>query len=225
MKKIIALICAVAGLSVYVPANAGSITTTFGSNNSSAGNMFDVSTFGNALTITGLDVNIGSGSTHISLYTRSGTYNGFQNSAAGWTLQGSILVTSAGTNNPTFVDIADFGLAASSVTGFYVTNSDFISNAIRMSYTNGNNTYSNSDIQLNLGIGKGNPDFTGSTFSPRTWNGTVYYEVSEPVSGCSAGLKDSAYVVFTVTNRAPGATNDGKPVEKSAKSDDCLQGS
>jgi hypothetical protein len=56
-----------------------------------------------------------------------------------------------------------------------------------MNYTDGNNTYLNSDLRLDLGIGKGDPDFIGDTFNPRTWNGTIYYElvtssVPEPTS-------------------------------------------
>lgn len=174
-------------------ANALSITTTFAGSNSFAGNMFDVTTFGNALDITALDVNINPGTTNISVYTRPGTYVGFTDNSAGWTLQGTVNVTSAGAGNATFVDIADFTLAANSLTGFYVTNSDYSSNAISMNYTNGSNTYSNADLQLGLGIGKADPDFTGGTFSPRTWNGTIYYTLNN-----AAVPEPATLALFTV---------------------------
>ena len=63
----------------------------------------------------------------------------------------------------------------------------------------------------------GSSSIAGSnvTYTPNagfTGKDTVYYEVSEPVVGCSAGLKDSAFVVFIVTNRAPTAGNDNKTV-------------
>ncbi|MBK8432172.1 MAG: hypothetical protein IPL28_13150 [Chloroflexi bacterium] len=44
-----------------------------------------------------------------------------------------------------------------------------------MQYTNGSNVISNADLSLTLGVGKGNPDFTGNTFANRSWNGTIYY--------------------------------------------------
>jgi len=50
---------------------------------------------------------------------------------------------------------------------------------------NGSSTVAGSNITYTPNAG-----FTGKD--------TVYYEVSEPTLGCSAGLKDSAYVVFTV---------------------------
>lgn len=50
-----------------------------------------------------------------------------------------------------------------------------------MMYTNGSNSFTNSELQLDLGIGRGNDDFSGGIFSPRTWNGTLHYtEVPEP---------------------------------------------
>lgn len=164
-------------------ANAASITTTFASNNSFAGNMFDVTTFGNSLTIMGLDVNLnnaGSTGNLISVYTRSGSYTGFENSSVGWTLEGTVSVTSAGIDTATFVNIPDFTIAANSLTGFYVTLSSYGAGT-SMRYTNGANTYSNADLQLNLGVGKGNPDFTGSTIANRTWNGTLYYNANNAV--------------------------------------------
>lgn len=164
-------------------ANAGSITTLFAQNNGFAGNMFNVTTFANSLTITGLDVNLsnaGSSGNLISVYTRSGSYSGFESNSAGWTLEGTVPVTSAGQDAATFVDIPDFTLTASSLTGFYVALSNYGSGS-SLQYTNGSNVYVNTDLQLNLGIGKGNPDFTGATIANRTWNGTLYYDLNSAV--------------------------------------------
>ena len=63
----------------------------------------------------------------------------------------------------------------------------------------------------------GNSTIAGSTitYTPNTGftgKDTVYYEISEPVAGCSNGLKDSAYVAFVVNNRPPTANNDTKTV-------------
>jgi len=178
-KKITGL-CAILALASWSGlASAGVITTTFASNNQFAGNMFDLTTYSNSLTITGFDVNLENTdlSTNISLYTRAGTFSGFENNAAGWTLRGTVNVASAGTNNATFVNISDFLLNASTTYGVYITNSDYTSNSVSMRYTDGNNVYANADLQLSLGVGKGGGDFTGSTFNPRTWNGNIYYDV------------------------------------------------
>ena len=59
------------------------------------------------------------------------------------------------------------------MTGFYVT--DTSGSAMR--YTNGANTYTNAELKLTLGVGKTYP--FGTTFSPRTWNGTIHYTISQ----------------------------------------------
>jgi hypothetical protein len=50
-----------------------------------------------------------------------------------------------------------------------------------MHYTNGADVYSDDHLQITAGIGKGSPDFTGGTFNPRIWNGTIYYTTGESV--------------------------------------------
>ena len=176
-------------------AQAASITTTFGSNNGFAGNMFDITTFGNALTVNSLAVNLDSGTTStISVFTKSGSYVGFTNNAAPWTLVSQISgITSAGINTPTLVDIADFNLLANSVTGIYVT-----SDMANIRYTNGANIFANTDLRLDLGVGKGLPLFTGSTFSPRTWNGTINYTVQNG-SGTPGAVPEPGTVVLMGT--------------------------
>ncbi len=177
-----------------VPASrADMISTTFSSNNQFFGNMFDVTTFGNALTVTAIDVNIVSDGTPgtpvpVSLYTRSGTYVGHDTSSAGWTLIGTVTVTAQGQDQMTFVDIPDFQLAANTVTGFYATvvnTASFPFPPPFMRYTDGANSYANSDLRLDLGEGVG-PLFQGlGTAAPRTWNGTIIYDgaaVPEPSS-------------------------------------------
>ncbi len=60
-------------------------------------------------------------------------------------------------------------IPAGQTDGLYITRDD----GGWLNYTNGSNTYSNGQIQLTLGIGNAYP--FGTTFSPRTWNGTIYY--------------------------------------------------
>lgn len=190
LKNLTKLISTVAMLALSTGASASLLTTTFASDNNFAGNMFDVQVGASGLMITAMDVNLDSrGQTaNISLYTRSGTYAGHTDSVAGWTLRDTVFVTSSGDNIATFVDFADFTFDAGGLFGLYVTISDYVGSP-HMLYTNGSNVYSNTDLTITTGIGKGNPDFTGSNFSPRTWNGTLYYEtVPEPATLALLGL-------------------------------------
>jgi len=167
-------------LSISTFSNAGVITTTFETNNSYAGNMFDLTTFNNSLLITAADLNLSSEGSNalVSIYTREGGYSGFESSSIGWTLQGQENVLSMGDNNATSFDFTDFALNANTLYGIYLTVSDYNTSGVSMLYTNGSNSYLNTDIQLDLGIGKGSNDFTGSSFTPRTWNGSLYYNIT-----------------------------------------------
>lgn len=183
--KMLKAAVAVLVLSISSFANAGLITTTFASNNRYAGNMFDLTTFNNYLIITGADLNLDSQGSNaiISVYTRVGGYSGFENSSLGWTLQGQESVLSMGTGNASFFDFTDFILNANTLYAIYFSVSDYALSDVLMNYTEGNQSFSNSDLQLDLGIGKGNDDFTGEVFDPRSWNGTLYYNttsVTEP---------------------------------------------
>ncbi|MFT4940346.1 MAG: hypothetical protein ACI88A_003398 [Paraglaciecola sp.] len=85
-------------------------------------------------------------------------------------------VLSNGIAVPSFFDFIDFTLAANTTYGIYVKAVNEMLN-----YSDGINTYSNSDISLTLGIGrqyKSTSDFTGENFAPRTWNGTIYYDIT-----------------------------------------------
>jgi len=156
--------------------HAASLTTEFNSNNGESGNMFDVVTLGGALTVTGFDLNLNTGSWNIEIYTRPGSWVGHNTSSAGWTLVDTIAnVTSNGMNNHTFVDVTDFTLAALSTTGLYITTT--APSSLAMLYTDGtavgNTAAQNSDLQILEGAGIAYP--FSDEFEPRVWNGTIYY--------------------------------------------------
>ena len=184
-----AALLAVASLSAH--AQSGSLTTTFAHNNTFAGNVFDL-TPSQDLTVTAFDVNVGAFGTdgggagesvQINIYWRPGTGNGFQNSSAGWTLLGSATVTSQGANRPTRVPIGGLSLSAGQTYGIYVDLVNFDGNGRSLLYTDGNTPYSNADLALTPLFGKGTPAFASGTFSPRIWNGTVYYTRSASCAG------------------------------------------
>ncbi|WP_417749589.1 PEP-CTERM sorting domain-containing protein [Rosistilla oblonga] len=195
----LAVACVAVLVATAGQAKAGVITTGFTTNNGligAAGNFFDAVIASTSLSVSRMEVNTDTtGLLTVDVYTRPGTSVGFENSAAGWTLQSSNSVTGAGAGSPTSVDVTDFVLPASSTVGFFVW---FSSGNI--SYTTGNVPVSNSDISLNFGSSTTNL-FGGADFAPRTWSGTIEYAeasvnaVPEPTSlavfgigACVAGL-------------------------------------
>jgi len=156
--------------------DASSLTTLFASNNQFAGNTFDLQA-SVPLQITGFDVNLASpGGTHtVAVYYRTGTANGAESSAAGWTLLGKdTAVVGAGLDSPSSVNVGGLTLNPGTVYGFYVDLESYPSSSLR--YTNGGPAvFSNGDLSLTTYHGKGNPAFSGSSFFPRQWNGTVHY--------------------------------------------------
>lgn len=178
-------------------AHAGVLTTTFASNNGQSGNMFDVNVLGNALNVTAFDVNLNPGTYTLEIYTKSGSYVGSEATAADWTLIDTLTgVTSAGTDLATFIDVADFILAAGSTSALYITTTTG-----GMNYTNGtavgNVAAANADLQILEGAGKSYA--FGSTFQPRIWNGTIYY--STVPAPTSLAIMAIGLVVFGLQRR------------------------
>ena len=160
-------------------AEANSLTTTWAAGNGSAGNMFDITAY-TQLTIDSFDIN-GSTTGIMEVWYRPGSYVGFTSSNAGWTLAGSFSVVSAGTGNPTRLPVGGIEIPAGETYGIYVT---YVSGSI--SYTNGtgaNQTYSNADLMF---LGGHGGSYFGLTFSPRVWNGNIYYTAG--VAGCMSNL-------------------------------------
>jgi len=175
----IALAC-ILPATLSTTATAQSITTTFTSNNGGGtgwGNFFDITVLGKSLHITKLDVNIsGSVNTNVTIdvYITSKTYVGNDTNGAKWMKVATGVGKSLGTDKKTPVDISDFVLAPGSYgMAVYYTGAG-------MRYTNGtatNNKYKNKDVALSLGISRSSL-WGGSKFSPRIWNGTIYYDTT-----------------------------------------------
>jgi hypothetical protein len=128
------------------------------------------------LIIESFDVNLSAGTaTTIAVYWRPGTSNGFQNSPAGWNLLGTAIVNPNGTNIPTPVDVGvDLPIPGGATYGFYIDVQSYPSSSLQ--YTNGGpTTFSNTQVDLTTFYGKGTPAFTGGSFFPRQWNGTIHY--------------------------------------------------
>ena len=156
-----------------------------------AGNMFDVKVLNKAgINVTSLDVRsrLATGKFVIEVYITPNTYVGKDTNAAVWTLAAASVATSAGSSVPTTVDVSDFYLPAGKW-GMYVL---YLNGGIH--YTNGNTTNqtaSNSDLSLSLGIAK-TAKFGGNTYNPRVWNGKICYSTGDVAAlghygwGCGA---------------------------------------
>ena len=162
--------------------SAQSLTTTSSSNNGANGNMFDVSNNGtSSITITGFSQNFNNQSPVASfeVYTRSG---GLTTSSSGWSLRNS-----TGSFTPevrdtltqlSFTSPVSITINAGETTGLYLR-SDF-NNA----YTNGTSVGAIAATNSNLTIyeGYGVSGLFGNFFSPRIWNGTIFYSVNNTVN-------------------------------------------
>ena len=159
--------------------SAQSLTTTSSSNNFSNGNMFDVSNNGtSSITITGFSQNFQQylpDVTSFEVYTRSG---GLTTSSSGWSLRnstGSFTPQSRGTlTQLSFTSPVSITINAGETTGLYLRSDR--NNA----YTNGTSVGAIAATNSNLTIyeGYGVSGLFGVFYSPRIWNGTIFYSVN-----------------------------------------------
>lgn len=215
-----------AGQSTTLTANAtgpgSALTTTFAAGNNHRGNMFDVTAV-NTVTITSFDAHPMSNTT-IEIYYKSGTWVGFENSPASWTLVGSASVTAQPTGNPTPVPVAvNVTIPAGQTYAFYVTSTN---TAVSLNYTDGTtvgNVYaSDANIQFKEGAGLEYPftNGTGSTFTPRIWNGIIHYSMPSGTPSylwnTTATTQSISPVVSSTTTYSVDVTVPGCPSTLSA---------
>lgn len=174
---------------------AASLTTMFTGTNGGASLWTTYMDIGitNGVTITGFDHNSTAAagtafSVDVYVTALGGTYVGNTSNAGVWTLVASGSGTAAGTDIPSFTDTSDFALGA----GTYGMAIRYI--GIGPRYTNGNGSnqfFSDAEMSLTLGASQATtlgPFNGGSPFSPRVWNGTVYYDaVPEPATMIALG--------------------------------------
>ncbi len=164
---------------LHAKAQVHSLNTTFARGNGQAGNMFDIKATVE-IHVVSLDCHFDAGTPTIEVHTVPGGYSGHESNAGAWTLQGSGLANSPGLNLPTPLPfVLDITILAGQTMGFYVTGTGVPG----INYTNGTAIiYSNSHLELYEGLGVQYP--FGATYSPRTWNGTVYYTSAVGVTYC-----------------------------------------
>ena len=180
------------------------LSTTYSGGNSFAGNMFTV-TPSKPLTINSFDINVnGSGYVTVDVWRRTGSYAGFENNASGWTHMGTeFKAQAAGGGNRTRIAVGDIDLNGGTTYSFYILLRSYVLNTQYIEYSNGSTSYSNSDLTINAGVGTDDLAFSGNTFSPRIWNGTINYTLRGTLSTFGSGCLG--------TNGVPSHTASGSP--------------
>ncbi len=148
-------------------------STLFSGGNSYNGNMFNVVALNN-ISVTSFDVNCAA-SGSFSVYYKTGSFVGFESSSAGWTLLSTSNVVSTGSFHPSHLNLSNsLALLTGDTVAFYIFSS------VSVTYSNGpsptclDSVYS-SNADLKILIGYGNAVNWGLFFTPRIWNGTIYY--------------------------------------------------
>src|SRR6056297_196602 len=191
----------------------GDLTTTFAGGNGFAGNMFDITnTSGENLILDSFFVHINGAagqSADVEFYSTPGTFVGNENNAGVWDLFVEETVVSNGLGTPTLVPFGGLEIEPGESFGIYFNVANYSLFGVGVAYTNGNTNVTDGNIEIDAGVGRGNPAFSGAIFNPRSWNGTVFYssacsgsevvQTSGPVSGSDFGIGTST-VEFEATD-------------------------
>jgi hypothetical protein len=148
-----------------------SLSTVFTANNAMNGNMFDIVSFSQVYII-GFDVN-----TNVSgmfyVYYKTGSYIGYVTDSTVWTFLDTATVTTNGPNVPSSLMLHHALQLSDGITmAIYI----FSGSPVRYTDGNavGNVAASNADMQILEGEGC-SAHWGGSHYSPRVWNGKIFY--------------------------------------------------
>lgn len=164
---------------------AATLSTTT-ANNGSGGVFMDFTAGAAAIAVTGFDAYFGTAGSPISVevYTRPGSYVGFDNNATGWTLHETVNTTSAGNTT-----LAPLGLTTSISIGAGQTVAIYLHSLTSgqgMRYNGTGSTAQTTWSDANLSVFSdrartGNVPFGGTLFTPRTFAGNIHYNVDGEV--------------------------------------------
>jgi hypothetical protein len=170
-----------------------SLTSPLDGSNGDEGSMFDVVAM-QAITITSFDGHLGAtGNTDYEIWTRPGTYVGFEGSSSGWTKVGMATFGAAGTGAFTAIPIPiNITLQPGQRQAFYLTN-----HASNNKYHDGSQVgatlVANAELTIYQGAGVnfGTNGFAG-TNTPRAWEGRIHYRggggttLATPMAGAAS---------------------------------------
>ena len=142
-------------------------------------NYIDVTvTHPDGITICGLHVrsNLAANATlGVELWQKNGTYVGAHTGSPSWRRVASESLPAAGPASMTFVPLTTPVYLVSGVHGLGIRQI-----GASPSYTNlgSAQTYTNADLSITAGLAQAEPIFSGTNYSPRIWNGAIYYSTS-----------------------------------------------
>lgn len=152
------------------------LLTSFQGGNGQAGNMIDIVAH-QPITVKAFDIHTYSNATvDVLVYTKKGTYKGFDKDENAWELICEAQVMGQGSPNPTHVaaeHVTPVVIEAGQTQAFYITLTE---RSIR--YTNGVVEVDDGIMAITSSAGKKYP--FRDTYADRIWNGVVYYTVGEP---------------------------------------------
>ena len=187
--------------------NFDEITTTFANNNGQSGIMFDVTASGTEdVSINGFLGHMGPsfGAQNVDIWYMVGSHVGFESDATPWIFHESVNATDNGNTGPGGNVVTPLASPIVIPVGmtygiFYITDGPEL-----LDYTDGTTSYSDAFVTVDSGSGKALGSataFDGLTFTPRIFNGTIYYSTGSiqvtQTSGLSSG---SVFPVGTTTN-------------------------
>lgn len=215
--RMLALLCLLASTLAQ-----GQALVTAPANNGNGGVFMNLQSSNGPLTLTGFDVPVEGApgtSVLVEVWVRSGSYVGFTDSSAGWTLtQTATGVAQGNTVNTPFALTAPIVLAPGEVTAVYL-HSVTPGSGMRYTGTGANpprTTWSNTDLTLFSDLARtGNVAFAGSVFSPRTFSGAIRYTnalQTAPANNGSGGV----FLDLQATDRPLTVTGFDLPLGSSA---------
>jgi len=163
-----------------------SYTTTFASDTTYAGNMFDIVALDSNIEIISMGINTYVSSLLVQVYTRIGSYQGYENDITSWTLVGSATMKGQGLDTPTMIDEifnkADaIVIRKGSRQSFYITSDGPYIRSTKGNFFESISWSNANDIEIAQGVAKRYP-MTDGTVSARIWNGLVQYHTVDESS-------------------------------------------
>ncbi len=192
---------------------SGSLTTTYVGGNGQSGNMINVTALTGNITIESFDVSF-SGTTQIDVFYRAGGFQGFESNLGAWTLLGSVTnLTGGGTGVATPLAIGGLTIPIGQTYGLLITTNN--TSIVYTTLTTPPN-HTDGNILIDASIGISYP--LGSVFSPRDWNGTIYYSsgngCNSPFTPVAVNVQYADYDcgILDIISPATGAFLGSEPV-------------
>lgn len=166
-------------------------TTNFPGNVTQDGNMFNVEAIVD-ITITRFDIHMSADTDIVEVYYKPGLFKGSETIPTNWTLAGSATVTGNGQGIATPLPVPiNLTIPAGEFYAFYVTVTNQLAPQSQFIYFNSSSLsgiWSDGNLNFyNKGKGIEYP-FSSTQFSPRQWNGNIYYTVGGGPPPPSGGL-------------------------------------